>query len=380
MSARVCISASISYGNRTGGHAWLYLNWALGLELAGCEVVWLQTADRATPDEELAAYLTTIESTLAEHGVRARIALTAPGGEALRAEPSGRYLGIDEVAEWADLYLDLAYAGRPQLVRRFRRSAFVDQDPGLCQVWLRAGTLELADYGSYFTVGENVGRPGSPIPDVGIPWAYTPLPVALREWPVAPADEDAPFTTVSNWWSEDGWLKLNGTVLNNEKRTAFLEFVDLPSRTDVPLELALTLKPTGLDVDERRTLERHGWRVRPSWDDSWTPGAYRRYVQASRGEFTVAKPGYVALQTGMVTDRTLHYLASGKPAVVQNTGPSSLPEAEGIFRVRTPGEAADALRAATAEYERHCRAARELVEDRYEAGRVARGVLERALP
>ena len=129
----------------------------------------------------------------------------------------------------------------------------------------------------------------------------------------------------------------------------------------------------------RRLMEPKGWRLREAWDVSSTPYDYRAYVQRSRGEFSCAKPSTVALETAWVSDRTLCYLASGKPAVVQSTGPSRLlPDAEGLFRFRGIDEAAHALAAAEADYGRHCRLARALAEEHFDARRVVGRVLERA--
>jgi hypothetical protein len=120
--------------------------------------------------------------------------------------------------------------------------------------------------------------------------------------------------------------------------------------------------------------------VRPLWEEDWGPRDYQRYVQSSKGEFSCAKPLYVRLETAMITDRTLHYLASGKPAIVQHTGPSSfLPDDEGLFRVRDSDEAARALAAAEADYERQSQLARKLVEEEFDAAAVVHDLLERAL-
>jgi hypothetical protein len=86
------------------------------------------------------------------------------------------------------------------------------------------------------------------------------------------------------------------------------------------------------------------------------------------------------LQNAWVSDRTLCYLASGKPVVVQHTGPSAiLPNGEGMFRFTTVAEAAAALAAVNADYERHCRAARGLAETWFDAKRTMGSVLERTL-
>jgi hypothetical protein len=85
------------------------------------------------------------------------------------------------------------------------------------------------------------------------------------------------------------------------------------------------------------------------------------------------------MQNAWVSDRTLCYLASGKPAVVQHTGPSRfLPDSAGLFRFHTPQEAARHLDSAAADYPRQCRQARALAEEFFDARQVAGRLLERA--
>jgi hypothetical protein len=111
-----------------------------------------------------------------------------------------------------------------------------------------------------------------------------------------------------------------------------------------------------------------------------TPWDYRRYIQKSRGEFSCAKPSYVRLQTAWISDRTLCYLASGKPAVTQHTGPSRfLPDSDGLFRFRDVPEAARFLETVTADYTRQSRLARALAEEYFCARKLAGRLLERAL-
>jgi len=123
-----------------------------------------------------------------------------------------------------------------------------------------------------------------------------------------------------------------------------------------------------------------GWRVRDSVAVASTPWDYQRYIQDSRGEFSCAKAHCIRLQNAWVSDRTLCYLATAKPAIVQYTGPSRiLPHCEGLFRFKDPGEAAAHVRTALNDYERHCRSARALAEEHFDAKNVLRSVLERAL-
>src|SRR5207247_9916526 len=165
----------------------------------------------------------------------------------------------------------------------------------------------------------------------------------------------------------------------NTKRVAFLDFANLPRLTSQPLELALFLR-TERDLAESKDLEARGWRIRHSHEVAATPEMYQGYIQSSRGEFSCAKPSYIKQQTAWVSDRTVCYLASGKPVVVQDTGPSAfLPSGEGMFRFSTAEQAAEALEAINVDYEKHCRAARQLAETCFDARRVVGKILSQSL-
>jgi hypothetical protein len=112
-----------------------------------------------------------------------------------------------------------------------------------------------------------------------------------------------------------------------------------------------------------------------------TPERYREYIRRSRAEFSCAKPSCQLLANAWISDRTICYLASGKPAVVEHTGQSRfLPNGEGIFRFRNPTEAVSAIEAVESEYEHHGRLARRIAEEHFDGERVVASVLERALP
>jgi hypothetical protein len=170
-------------------------------------------------------------------------------------------------------------------------------------------------------------------------------------------------------------MDFRGEYYANRKRDGFFPFLDLPRRATVPLELAIA----GAGPDEAILRDR-GWRVCEALTVAGTPWDYQRYIQASRGEFSCAKPSCVRLQNAWLSDRTLCYLASGKPAIVQHTGRSLfLPDAAGLFRFRDLEEALRHLETATADYERHSKLARALAEEYCDAQKIAAGVLERAL-
>jgi hypothetical protein len=241
---------------------------------------------------------------------------------------------------------------------------------------MEAGATSGADYDRYFTIGETVGTPRARFPDCGRTWTYTPPPVFLDEWPVTPCISGAAYTTVAHLYA--GTVEIDGEEFSNDKRTAFLEYLDLPSRAPRPLELALCLGTD--DAQDAPLFERAGWRVRDAWEVTATPRDYAAYIRSSRGEFSCAKPSCSLLQNAWISDRTICYLASGKPAVVQHTGASDfLPDAEGLFRFRAVDEAAAMLETVESDYDRHARAARTLAEEHFDARKVVARVLEEAV-
>jgi len=376
MTLTICLAPAhtIAYPNG-GGHFWVYLQWALGLRALGCEVIWLEQIDPADPVEETRRNVTILRERLARWDLANALAFTTPAGAAPPGDVATGALDFETAAQ-ADLLLNLWHSLPAEVVRRFRRSALIDTDPGLLQTWMTNGSVKVAPHDVYFTIGETVGTPRALFPDCGVQWIYTPVPVFLPEWPAMPPEGAAAYTTVAHWWG--GTFEHDGTTFWNEKRVAFLDYLELPARARVRLEVAVCLAQC---FDEcRQLMEPHGWRVREAWDVSSTLEAYRAYIQRSRGEFSCAKPAYVRLETAWISDRTLCYLASGRPAVVQHTGRSKfLPDGEGLFRFRSLDEAAAALCAAEADYEYHCRQARALVEEHFDARRVVARVLERAL-
>lgn len=374
MSITVCFSANALYYPKGGGHLWVYLNWALGLRALGCQVIWLERVVPNYPAQEMRANVAALKGHLERYGLAERVALHSWTDEAPPRSVAEECLDLDAAAE-ADLLLNLAYSTPPEVLRRFQRTALVDIDPGLTQVWMTRGEMPVAQHDVYFTIGETVGTREARFPDCGLRWHYTPPPVFLPGWPPTPADRNALYTTVSHWG--ESFMEFEGATFGTGKKTAFLDYFDLPSQTSTPLELALCL---GDNEWDRRFLEQKGWKIRQAWDVSATPEQYRAYIQRSRGEFSCAKPSCIHLNNGWISDRTLCYLASGKPAVLQYAGPSRfLPDADGLFRFKSPEEAVRALSAVEADYERHCRVARELAEEYFDAQKILTRVLERAL-
>ena len=384
--ATVVISPySVANTPNLGGHFWVYLQYAHALRLLGCDVYWLErlSADDPRPDaprrDASPAAVATFFRRMERFGL---------GGKAILYEPTEagrdgglRFIGVrraaaEAVFRRADLLLNFRYAIDPGLLARFRRTALVDIDPGLLQFWMSRGQLRVPPHDLYLTIGETVGTPAARFPDCGLPWVRIRPPVCLDLWPYAHDPASRRFTTVSSWLGGEYVTDGEKLLFENDKRVSFLRFAKLPARTSCELELALHLDGK-IDAADRALLERKGWRIRQAGEVARTPERYRAYIQASRGEFSCVKPSCVEFQNAWVSDRTLCYLASGKPVVVQDTGPSRfLPNGEGMFRFSTLEQAAHALDAIEGSYERHCRAAREIAETYFDARLVLAQMLD----
>jgi hypothetical protein len=369
MSTDVWLAGNTLSYPEGAGQLWIHLNWVLSLVDAGCRVTWVEYAETA----EIEANGPALRERLARFGLADALRVIVPDDRAPDSDLDVPIATSDALAD-ADLLLNFCYWLPETWVGTARRSALVDIDPGLLQIWIAEGDMTVAPHDHWFTIGETVGTPDARFPDCDLTWWYTPPPVHLPSWPVGTSPRTDAFTTITHWW-EDGWVTFGGEEYQNDKRTSFLEFLDVPRLSGASLELATNL--TEGDEDERRLLEGHGWGLRDS-ATLGTPDRYRDYIRASRGEFSCAKPSCMRLQNAWVSDRTICYLASGRPAVVQDTGPSRILAGDrGVVRFRTPADAAAALRTVEASYDEHAQAARQLVESTFDGSRVVSALLER---
>jgi hypothetical protein len=376
MSITVCIAPvrTLEYPEG-GGHLWEYLNWALGLRAIGCNVIWLEAVAANSPLAEVQVNVSALKLRLERYDLANCLALYSSDETTPLDAAAMECMDVDAAAR-ADLLLEFRYDTPLHVVKRFRRSALLDIDPGLSQAWISKGRINLTPHDVYFTTGETVGRRGTQIPDLGLNWIYTSPCVALDWWPVREATADAPFTTVAHWYA-GGWLEDDAHAHLDDKRSGFLPFLDMPELIDHPFQLALDLLP---EDEQRIALEGRGWSVVDAHSVAATPWNYQRYIQDSCGEFSCAKPACLKLENAWLSNRTLCYLASGKPAVVQHTGTSRfLPDDSGLFRFRSLQEATRCVKQIVADYESQCKFARSLAQDYFDATQVTGVLLEKAL-
>lgn len=343
------------------GNLLAFFHYVLGLARLGHEVAYLEESggwadscyDPATrkSSEDPVAGLKAVHDLLAAFGLEVPVWYVHRES---RRTAGGTWADVAEAIRAADLLLNVGGICWLEEFRTFRRRALVDMDPLFTQAGSFGGGV-VQEHDVHFTYGGNVGRPGCRVPTCGLEWHHTVPPVVREPWDARPAPPDAPFTTVASW-DAYGSVRVDG-VSYGQKGREFRRFLHLPRHSRLPLEVALA---GGEAV--RARLREAGWTVRDSGEVSCDVTAYRNYIGGSRAEFSVAKNAYVKSRSGWFSDRTVCYLAAGRPAVVQDTGFGDwLPAVgRGVLSFRTPDEAVEALERVARDYADHSAAASEL--------------------
>src|SRR5262249_7553126 len=146
-----------------------------------------------------------------------------------------------------------------------------------------------------------------------------------------------------------------------------------PRRTGAAFEVAMDVASVPGDVAMLRT---HGWAIADPRAVSTDPFRYRDYLRGSRGEFTVAKDMNIRLRSGWFSDRAACYLASGRPAIEQDTGFGEvLPLGPGLHAFNTVAEATEAVHMIERDYDRASAHASEVAREYFAADRVLGSML-----
>lgn len=372
----VIVSGAVANKHLNGGATWTRLNWTLGLKKLGFQVYFVEQIGRATCVDNHGAIapfaecqnLTYFQQITNQFGLADSAALVYEDGEQIDGLT---YAELLDLSEAADLLINISgHLALEPLLRRLRNKVYIDLDPGFTQFWHAAGNtgIHLDGYDFYFTIGENIGLPGCSIPTNGIHWRPIRQPVLLEQWPVSAVGDPDRFTTIATWRGPYGPVHYNGHTFGL-KVHEWRKFIELPECAQAIFEIALDIHPA--EEKDMELLCRHGWQLVEPHIVAADPNAFRRYVQTSGAEFSVAQGIYSQTHSGWFSDRTVRYLASGKPALVQDTGFSqNYPVGEGLLAFRTLEEAAAGVEQIMSNYPNHCRAARSLAETYFAADKV----------
>jgi hypothetical protein len=268
----------------------------------------------------------------------------------------------DDAALLINISGHLSYA---PIMKRIGRKAYIDIDPGFTQFWHEQGNAgaRLNGHDFYYTIAENIGSADCLIPSAGLAWRTIRQPVVIEDWPVVTPPATFRFTTIASWRGTFGAIEHGGRRYG-AKAHEFRKFIGLPRRSRHHFEIALDIHAG--DAADASALRDNGWKLVNPKQVAATPQAFRDYVGGSSAEFSVAQGVYVNTHSGWFSDRTIRYLASGRPALVQDTGFSGdIAQGRGLVPFTSFEEAVDGANRIAADFEAHSRAARELAAERF---------------
>lgn len=369
MSTTIAVAGALANKHTHGGSMWVRMSWAEALRSLGFDVLFVEQLAAAScvdatgrpADFAECANAATFRAVTKEFGFAGDAALVCPD--------DGRMIGMerDELLERlgaAALLVNISGHLRWEpALDQVRQRAFVDLDPGYTQIWHASGgdSAGLEGHDLHFTVGVNVGSGICDLPTGGIDWRPIRQPVVLDRWPptVEAARDFSRFTTVASWRGAFGRPVWEGRSYGL-KVHEFRRYASLPGSTGLPFAIALDIHPA--DAEDAGRLREGGWNVLDPALVGDVEG-FRRFVRYSGAEFSAAQGIYVETNSGWFSDRTVRYLAAGRPALVQDTGFSDhLPVGTGLVPFRTLAEARAGARAIVEDYAEHCAAARAIAE------------------
>jgi hypothetical protein len=306
---------------------------------------------------------------VAEFGFEGRATLLA----------DGQSPGIPELLKFAreaDLFFNISgHFRQDEILAAPRERVYVDLDPAFTQIWSEVYKVEmhLPAHDFFVTIGRGLGRTDCRAPLAGRTWLPIGVPVMLDYFPAPPAEEPGTtWTTFTHWYGYPA-VEFEGEWYGN-KSEEFTRLLHLPGQTKERLEIASDLN---FDDPVRDQFAAAGWSMvdaRPL-NSPWQ--RYRAYAAQSRGEFCVAKNGYVRSRCGWFSDRSAMYLALGRPVILQETGWSDFyPAGEGLLAFHDAASAQAALETVGRDPARHGRAARAIAEKYCSAPLVVNQFLE----
>lgn len=409
---RIIVTGLIAQHPTLGGVAWDYVAFPAALRRMGHDVYYFEDSGEwpynldggPTGDDWVvrnpAGNVSHLRQIMSRYGLDDRWAYRFPIDDCWFGLSAPRRR---EIVETADLVINVSgtLEAPDRLRGRQSRLAYIDSDPMFTQVkWMLSGASgefrhRVDAHDVHFSFGE---RLSDRVPETGHTWVPTRQPILLDEWwtDVSPRKV---YTTVMSWTSYQPLRYGNQTY--GSKDMEFRRFAQLPGSTPgVSLEVALHATEhanweSSTDAGEaaggnseagparvsaRDRLKAAGWSVVDPSDVCGSLDGYRSYVQSSRGEWSVAKHGYVAGRTGWFSCRSACYLAAGRPVIVQDTGVRHLfPAQEGVVLFDTIDEARDAIVDVEARYATHAKTALAIAETHFGHEGVLNRLIDQAM-
>lgn len=379
----IVVSGALANKCHNGGEAWVRLSWIRGLQRLGFDVYFIEqidpavcTTDDGKPAEiSQSANLKYFKETINRFGLVGKTALiTADGLQSFGIDIAQ----LNDVMRNAELLVNISgHLSSEPFFRLVKQKAYIDIDPGFTQFWHADPQMpfQVDHHDFYFTIGRNIGRPECSIPKGGINWRPINQPVVLGDWPIAKSASATHFSTVGSWRGAFGPVSFGGRTYGL-KVHEFRKYLTLPQRLNADstaskasFQIALDIHPA--DANDLNSLKANDWTITDPRAVAANPDFFRQFVQSSGSEFSVAQGIYVDSNSGWFSDRTIRYLASGKPALVQETGFSRYLQSDvGLVPFSTLEQAIAGAKHVMSNYSEHASAARAIAERYFDSDKV----------
>ncbi len=373
-SALRIVVAGYIVGGPLGGLVWHHFQYILGLKRLGHEVLFVEDSN-----DYASCYNpeTNDLSTNPEYGIRFIENIFSKyelgNNWAYYNAHTKNWLGqtnetVKKFCDSAEVFLNLSGINpMREYFQKIPLRVLIDTDPVFTQIrhLTNATASILAEkHNRFFTFGENFDEADCSIPDDSFPWKPTRQPVVMDVWQSAPKKINGPWTTVMQWDSYKE-VEYNGKHFRM-KSASFEPYLNLPSIVPDSIELAI-----GNETAPKEKLLKYGWLLTNPLTVTRTPESYKKYIQQSKGEWSIAKHGYVSSRSGWFSERSTCYLACGLPVIIQDTGFSKfMKTGEGLISFTTMDEALAAFITINQDYKRHCQAAKNIAEEYFNSDKV----------
>lgn len=364
MSRRVVIGVGIaSYPLHSAGNTWAFLQWVLGFRQAGWDV-WVvedippakcidANGQKCAP--EVSANLAHWNATMQEFGLQDQATLFFNG-------ESPDLPNLVRFARDAEFLFNISgHFRQHEVMAALRQKVYVDLDPAFTQIWAEVyqSDMHFDVHDTFVSIGRHLGHKQCRAPLAGRTWLPIGIPVVLDYFANPQLEKPGDTWTTFTHWYGYPQVVYNELWYGN-KSEEFAKLVDLPRQTTEKLEIATDLHP------EDETMGRFlasGWSLVDARPLNTPWSRYRDYMAQSRGEFCVAKHGYVQSHCGWFSDRSVTYLALGRPVILQDTGWTDFyPQGEGLLAFHDEASAVAALETVAKDPVRHALAARRIAE------------------
>jgi len=275
---------------------------------------------------------------------------------------------VEDWLENADAIVNVCGASQPDVERKRKGClVYIETDPILEQVRYVQGdpaTRAFLDgHDLLCTYGTNIGKPDCVVPDAGLRWLKTLPPVVVDLWE-SPPKPRGDWRTIATYRNRGKDVVIRGETYYWSKHPNWPKVMDLPRRTKERLEVALVSPGPELEQEFRS----QGWQVEDPYRISHTAFVYRRYIRGAKAEFSVEKDDVVRTKVGWFSDRSVCFLAAGRPCVLQDTGVGArVPTGNGLIEWNSAEEALEGIERVARDYAAHAKAAREIARAHFEA-------------